>query len=622
MLPKLKISSLLLKRLEQVKQQCSGCLFGVFYGEGTLLLLGFNVESTIGHLNYEQIQHKFPAEVDLCGLVKFGDCSDAEAHLSEIFKDVDITDNPILLHCELGTLVGLRASFLMHGKLEEVPYEVMEEEQLYGDFCFTRLKFSWTIYTEDNALAVRKEMHALRKTISGGSLAFNVEPTKVFITSGGVQGVAYSGHKSKAINNDSMITDVMAAVQAAVHFNQEDKENAGENRKSKKSMASDIKLSNVYNAVGCDFDVLGIEVLRSKTREFNDTDNITNTLPAMSMCLKPGEKKYAIPVELEPMAILNKSTKLSRLYDILIESICRALRLCEQSITENLEENERKILKVPKTYNFFPREFGHFISCCYLEGVSDDEASMQNKRKRLHRHFGLSVMRPYFRRSNVCMFRNEIGADEPLLNTHLGLKASGVSEGKLYLVQGNYHYYHYLQQQMQDKGWGCAYRSLQSICSWFLLQGYTERPVPTHLEIQQYLVKIGDKPQNFKGSSQWIGSTEVSMCLQGFLNVDSKILHVSSGAELSTLASDLAMHFQTQGTPIMIGGGVLAHTIIGIDYNVQTGQIKFLILDPHYTGDDDLQTIQSKGWCGWKGMDFWDKKSYYNLCLPQRPIMY
>jgi len=82
------------------------------------------------------------------------------------------------------------------------------------------------------------------------------------------------------------------------------------------------------------------------------------------------------------------------------------------------------------------------------------------------------------------------------------------------------------------------------------------------------------------------------------------------------------MHFQTQGTPVMIGGGVLAHTIIGVDYCVQTGQVKFLILDPHYTGADELATIQIKGWCGWKGMDFWTKGSYYNLCMPQRPILY
>ncbi|XP_013116667.1 probable Ufm1-specific protease 2 [Stomoxys calcitrans] len=620
MLPKLKISALLLKRLEQVKQQCSGCLFGVFYGEGTLLLLGFNVESTIGQLNYEQIQHKFPAEVDLCGLVKFGDCSDAEAHLSEVFKDVDITDNPILLHCELGTLVGLKASFLMHGKLEHVPYEVMDEDQLYRDFCFTRLKCSWTIYTEDNALSVRREMHALRKTISGGSIAFNVQPTKVFITNGGAQGTPYSGHKG-TINNDSYITEVISSVQAAVHFGQDNKENVAE-KKSKKTSQSDIKLSNIYGALGCEFDVINIEVLRSKTREFSDADNTTNTLPSMSMCLKPAEKRFAVPVELEPMAILNKNIKVSRLYDILIESICRSLRLCEQSISESLEESQSNKLRVPKVYNFYPKEFGHFISCCYLDNISDDDASMQNKRKRLHRHSGLPVTRPYFRRTNVCIFRNEISTQEPLLNTHVGLKASGVSEGKQYLVQGYYHYYHYLQQQMQDNGWGCAYRSLQTICSWFLLQGYTERAVPTHLEIQQHLVKIGDKPLSFKGSSQWIGSTEVGMCLQGFLNVESKIQHVTSGGDLSTIASDLAMHFQTQGTPIMIGGGVLAHTIIGIDYNVQTGQIKFLILDPHYTGEDDLQIIQSKGWCGWKGMDFWDKKSYYNLCLPQRPIMF
>lgn len=116
--------------------------------------MGFNVESTIGHLNYEQIQFKFPAELDLCGLVKFGDCTDAEAHLNEILKDVDITDNPILLQCELGTLVGLRASVFIHSKLEEVPYEVMEAEQLYRDFCFTRLKCSLELFTHQTVEVV------------------------------------------------------------------------------------------------------------------------------------------------------------------------------------------------------------------------------------------------------------------------------------------------------------------------------------------------------------------------------------------------------------------------------------------------------------------------------------
>ena len=42
------------------------------------------------------------------------------------------------------------------------------------------------------------------------------------------------------------------------------------------------------------------------------------------------------------------------------------------------------------------------------------------------------------------------------------------------------------------------------------------------------------------------------------------------------------------------GGGVLAHTILGVDFNETTGDLKFLILDPHYTGAEDLKTILDK----------------------------
>ena len=42
------------------------------------------------------------------------------------------------------------------------------------------------------------------------------------------------------------------------------------------------------------------------------------------------------------------------------------------------------------------------------------------------------------------------------------------------------------------------------------------------------------------------------------------------------------------------GGGVLAHTILGVDWSDKSGDIKFLILDPHYTGGEDLKIIQDK----------------------------
>ncbi|TNN62292.1 Ufm1-specific protease 2 [Liparis tanakae] len=193
------------------------------------------------------------------------------------------------------------------------------------------------------------------------------------------------------------------------------------------------------------------------------------------------------------------------------------------------------------------------------------------------------------------------------------------TQRKVYLVQGFYSYHHYMQDRMDDNGWGCAYRSLQTICSWFQQQGYVERAVPTHREIQQALLDVGDKQASFVGSRQWIGSIEVQAVLNQLLGVTSKIMFVSHGSELASKGRELANHFLTEGTPIMIGGGVLAHTILGVAWSETSGQIRYLILDPHYTGAEDLQVITDKGWCGWKGPDFWDQIAYYNLCLPQRP---
>jgi len=85
-------------------------------------------------------------------------------------------------------------------------------------------------------------------------------------------------------------------------------------------------------------------------------------------------------------------------------------------------------------------------------------------------------------------------------------------------------------------------------------------------------------------------------------------------------ASELQSHFRIHGTPVMIGGGVLAHTLIGAscDPDNETN-VSYLVLDPHYTGKDDLKTILGKGWVGWKDNNFWSKKDFYNLCMPLLP---
>ena len=76
-----------------------------------------------------------------------------------------------------------------------------------------------------------------------------------------------------------------------------------------------------------------------------------------------------------------------------------------------------------------------------------------------------------------------------------------VQNGKQSLVQGNYIYFHYMQDNFNDNGWGCAYRSFQTIFSWFKLQSYTQKPVPSHRQIQQVIsflesVALNQRKQN------------------------------------------------------------------------------------------------------------------------------
>ncbi|XP_069055806.1 ufm1-specific protease 2 isoform X2 [Pleurodeles waltl] len=296
-----------------------------------------------------------------------------------------------------------------------------------------------------------------------------------------------------------------------------------------------------------------------------------------------------------------------------------------QELQQQVADMEKCILKYMKGTSFIVPEPHHFmlpgakglVTIMYPKGVPDSQ--LEAYRKELHFQYHLPLDRPYLRRANIHRFPDEGPREGYIRNPHVHLNPPLTDACMMFVVQGNYTYHHYMQDRIDDNGWGCAYRSLQTICSWFKHQGYTERTIPTHKEIQQALVDVGDKPAAFVGSRQWIGSIEVQLVLNQLLGITSKIMFVSQGSELASQGRELVNHFKTEGTPIMIGGGVLAHTILGVAWNEVTGEIKFLILDPHYTGAEDLQTVLEKGWCGWKGPDFWTQDAYYNLCLPQVP---
>lgn len=527
------------------------------------------------------MQDNFPTELDLCGIFKFN-CTDEKAHMEEILTNVDITDNPLLLKCQRNDdSFELRASQWKNGKLEQIDYEIFSEEMIYRQFIMVRLLGYIEVATEANEHSVKQDFQSMRKKLAFGNVLFQLQKKKVFINSNNIAGMKM----------ESLISDMLDLL------------------KKRDDMESDNK-KKLKDTSPSDFHVVNFDCLIQSSDE-----NEKKQRSALNFGL--GKNKILIPITIDAIAALHVTTKALALYDILVESLCRTLRLIEENIIEQLQQTNE--IAVPQTYHFKPEGFGHFYTCIYPQSVPDEDNHLTSLRRELHQQFAIPSLKPVFRRANNYQF--EVANSSLLLNPHIGLKSSVIG-GKQSLVQGFYTYHHYMQDKFNDDGWGCAYRSLQTLCSWFQLQGYSNHRIPTHEDIQRYLVKVGDKPKSFINSRQWIGSTEVSMCLNGFMNVDSRIMHVSSGGELASKGSELAYHFESEGTPIMIGGGVLAHTILGVDFNSNTGDLKFLILDPHFTGADELQVVQNKGWCGWKGINFWDKASYYNLCMPIKPKMF
>ena len=307
--------------------------------------------------------------------------------------------------------------------------------------------------------------------------------------------------------------------------------------------------------------------------------------------------------------------------------------------------------------HFAPPGVGHAVSAAYdlpraalgddgavrASSAADPDAGLEATREAMHWRLGLPMDRPMLRVANAFapvaeayLTSTSSGAapgsspgsssssSKRLRDVHAlapgGLPKSHVGPGgSPHLVRGSYDYYHYMQDRFDDAGWGCAYRSLQTIASWFRVNGYASAPVPSHGDVQACLHAIGDKPASFVGSKQWIGAIELSYVLDELFGVSCKILTVQNGREdLPGKARELAAHFDDVGTPVMMGGGQLAYTLLGVEYDERSGECAFLILDPHYTGGEDVGKIVPR-WCGWKKAEEVFAKEFYNLLMPQPP---
>ncbi|XP_050511056.1 ufm1-specific protease 2 [Diabrotica virgifera virgifera] len=559
----IKISQTIIDRLGRTPNSCDGNLYGISH-QNDLFILVLQADSE----NEIDFSSFLPTGIELCGRFQKAEITDL---------NIQIPAQSVLVTSSIGKENNVNLYQEQNGKLNKSEYQIITEQEINSTFLFIRLKGEVVLKSEFTVQALKDAFQIIKKSLPLDSV-FGLLKSNLFLQEHGT------------INAES---------NSAINEFYEDVNGANDEGSRKKNKVVSIKPR-----------VLDFNYLQQLTRD-KSIDSIKEHAPIGILNKNPLTIIDTL-LPLNCISMVHEQTKTSQLYEILLKSTANRLSLLEEKIIQFVKSNRKSLTFQP--YHYYPEECKHFLTLLYAKSQTDKDT--ESERKLIHKQLLLDLNTPRFRRANQYSFDKKLNG--PLINPHEGVKNTD-NGGTIALVKGKYEYYHYCQNNMDDNGWGCAYRSLQTLASWFKLQGYVDRDVPTYQEIQQCLVDIRDKPSSFVGSRQWIGSTEVNFVLNTLLGVQNKIVYVSNGEDMASQGPELLNHFQNYGSPIMIGGGVLAHTILGVDYNQQTGDIRFLILDPHYTAGEDLHVIQNKGWCGWKNLSFWNKTAYYNMCLPLVP---
>jgi hypothetical protein len=184
------------------------------------------------------------------------------------------------------------------------------------------------------------------------------------------------------------------------------------------------------------------------------------------------------------------------------------------------------------------------------------------------------------------------------------------------MIRDGYDFYHYGVDGYDDIGWGCAYRAIQTLASWFSIRYNIVKDVPS-VEMIQTILKHHDYAHSDIriGSRTWIGCVEANTVFSVLSDdmITCRIMHANSqGALTELLIKEAYTHLHEIGSPIMVGAGDYAYVIGG----VSLGTSSVLILDPHYTGKNAIQK------CAWKQIEtFMDFKrvhgSFINILFPQ-----
>ncbi|KAJ1606736.1 cysteine protease [Cryptosporidium canis] len=195
----------------------------------------------------------------------------------------------------------------------------------------------------------------------------------------------------------------------------------------------------------------------------------------------------------------------------------------------------------------------------------------------------------------------------------------------IYQCFGDFYFFHYNHDNFKDSGWGCTYRSLQMVLSWYLLNNYTNKHILSITEMQDFLKKNDPTHCHLEiGSKKWIGTVEASFILMGYLGISCKLKYFYDVEEFLRDYDIISDHFQKVSTPIILSVGDYSYLLVAIQISKDplyplNPNVQYLLVDPHYSNKDEPELIFKKNGVSWKNPEFFksiSKNKYVNMLLP------
>lgn len=337
MAPQLQILLNILQRLETMDSMVTGYLYGIMYND-TLVVLTFSInvcnnEKNKSLTDYTALQLNLPADIYFCGILHLGECEEINP---DIFKDIDITDNPLLLKYSRSTS-ELQAYFYVHQKLEAVNnFNIISEDDLSQQFVYIRLQATLPLVTQDgNMLEALQES---RKTIASGKIGIHFPLNNLYL------------FRTDDTSKDTLLKDILSTSKNHEKF---------------------LNEPNNINYTG-GVEIIDAYMLLKLSGEKSSEESIKYA-PILQH-IKRSFDGLECNLHIDALSLVNLNVKSSALHAILVESICRNIKLIEMH-QENHIESEDLSMKLPNVMHFKPQYCGHLFTLAYPANSTNDNTN-------------------------------------------------------------------------------------------------------------------------------------------------------------------------------------------------------------------------------------------------------